>query len=291
MDVIPYFLSGLILGSIYGLTTLGLSLIFGVLRVINVAHGSFVMLGAYAAYFAFILWAWPPFATALLAFAIGALLGYLVYIGVIKPLNKAGELNVLVALFALGALIAEIARLLWGPDFVGYRWNIGSVEVAGLQIDISKLAGAVLALAIALSLDLLLRRTYFGRSIRAVVQDPVGAVVVGINVDRVFAASAAIGIATTTVGGVFLTLFIPVGINPYMGGPYTLIGFVIAVLGGLGSLLGAYTAGLLLGVIESLGFYAFSVAGFAEPSEMALFLEFALLLLVLLFKPTGLFKL
>jgi branched-chain amino acid transport system permease protein len=93
------------------------------------------------------------------------------------------------------------------------------------------------------------------------------------------------------VGGVFLTLFIPVGINPYMGGPYTLIGFVIAVLGGLGSLLGAYTAGLLLGVIESLGFYAFSVAGFAEPSEMALFLEFALLLLVLLFKPTGLFKL
>jgi amino acid/amide ABC transporter membrane protein 1, HAAT family (TC 3.A.1.4.-) len=82
MDVIPYFLSGLILGSIYGLTTLGLSLIFGVLREVNVAHGSFVMLGAYMAYFAFILWAWPPFATALLAFAIGALLGYLVYIGV-----------------------------------------------------------------------------------------------------------------------------------------------------------------------------------------------------------------
>ncbi|MGB9704507.1 MAG: branched-chain amino acid ABC transporter permease [Pyrobaculum sp.] len=290
MDILPFFLTGIIIGSIYGLTTLGLSLIFGVLRVANVAHGSFIMIGAYIAYLAFISWALPPFGSALIALLVGLAAGYLVYIGVIKPLGKA-ELNVLVALFALGALLAEVARLVWGPDFVGYTWSIGSVEVAGLQIEITKLIGAVLALVIAVALELLLRKTYFGRSIRAVVQDPVGAMVVGVDVQRVFSASAAVGIGVTTLGGVLLTLFIPVGINPYMGGPYTLIGFVIAVLGGLGSIMGAYLAGLLFGVFESVGFYVFSALGFAEPSQMALFLAFVLLLLVLLFKPTGLFRL
>ncbi len=290
MDILPFFLTGIIIGSIYGLTTLGLSLIFGVLRVANVAHGSFIMIGAYIAYLAFISWALPPFGSALIALLVGLAAGYLVYIGVIKPLGKA-ELNILVALFALGALLAEVARLVWGPDFVGYTWSIGSVEVAGLQIEITKLIGAVLALVIAVALELLLRKTYFGRSIRAVVQDPVGAMVVGVDVQRVFSASAAVGIGVTTLGGVLLTLFIPVGINPYMGGPYTLIGFVIAVLGGLGSIMGAYLAGLLFGVFESVGFYVFSALGFAEPSQMALFLAFVLLLLVLLFKPTGLFRL
>jgi branched-chain amino acid transport system permease protein len=290
MDVLPFFLTGIIIGSVYGLTTLGLSLIFGVLRVANVAHGSFIMIGAYIAYLAFISWALPPFGSALIALLVGLAAGYLVYIGVIKPLGRA-ELNILVALFALGALLAEVARLVWGPDFVGYRWSIGSVEVAGLQIEITKLIGAVLALVISVALELLLRKTYFGRSIRAVVQDPVGAMVVGVDVQRVFSASAAIGIGVTTLGGVLLTLFIPVGINPYMGGPYTLIGFVIAVLGGLGSIMGAYLAGLLFGVFESVGFYVFSALGFAEPSQMALFLAFVLLLLVLLFKPTGLFRL
>lgn len=289
MDVTPYFLTGIIIGSIYGLTTLGLSLIFGVLRVANVAHGAFIMIGAYVAYTAFVALAIPPFASSLLAFAIGIAAGYLVYVGVIKRLGKA-ELNILVALFALGALLAEVARLIWGPDFVGYKWSIGSVEVAGLQIELTKLIGAVLALLITIALELVLRRTYFGRAVRAVVQDPVGAMVVGVNVDRVFAFSSALGIAITTLGGVFLTLFIPVGINPYMGGPYTLMGFVIAVMGGLGSVAGAYVAGLLFGVFESVGFYFFSLAGFAEPSQMALFLAFVLLLLILLLRPTGLFR-
>jgi len=112
MDVLPFFLSGIIIGSIYGLTTLGLSLIFGVLRVANVAHGSFIMIGAYTAFFAFTLWGIVPFLSAALGFGLGALMGYLVYLGVIKPLRKMGELHTLVALFALGMFIAEVARVL-----------------------------------------------------------------------------------------------------------------------------------------------------------------------------------
>ncbi|MFN3804192.1 MAG: branched-chain amino acid ABC transporter permease [Pyrobaculum sp.] len=289
-SILPFFISGLIVGSVYGLSVLGLSLIFGVLRVANIAHGAFIMLGAYVAYFAFTLWGLVPFVSAAVAMLLGFALGYLVYITVVKPLGLRNELNILVALFALFLLLSEAARLLWGPDFVGYRWSVGSFSVAGLVVEYTKLAGAVAALAIALALDLALRRTYMGKAIRAVVQEPVGAQVVGINVDRVYAIAAALGIAITTLGGVFLTLFIPVGINPYMGGPYTLIGFVIAVLGGLGSIMGAYIAGLIFGLIESVGFYAFSALGAAEPSQMAIFLAFLALLLILLFKPTGLLR-
>jgi branched-chain amino acid transport system permease protein len=223
--------------------------------------------------------------------ALGAGLGALVYYVVVKPLMKAGELNILVALFALGLLIAEAARMAWGPDFRGYTWSIGSVSLGVLVVELSKALGALTALAIAVGLEVFLRRTYFGRAVRAVVQDPVGAQVVGIDVERVFLLSTAMGIGITTLGGVMLTLFIPVGINPYMGGIYTLISFVIAVMGGLGSIMGAYMAGLLFGVFQSVGYYVFSLMGFAQPFEMALFLAFVLLLLILLFKPTGLFRL
>jgi len=291
MEVIPYFLTGLIIGSIYGLITLGLSLIFGVLRVANVAHGSFVMIGAFAAFFSFTLWSMPPPVAAFGALALGAGLGALVYYGAVKPLMRVGELNILVALFALGLLIAEAARMAWGPDFRGYTWSIGSVSLGALVVELSKALGALMALASAIMLELFLKKTYFGRAVRAVVQDPVGAHVVGIDVEKVFLLSMAIGIGVTTMGGVLLTLFIPVGINPYMGGIYTLISFVIAVMGGLGSIMGAYVAGLLFGVFQSVGYYVFSLLGFAQPFEMALFLAFVLLLLILLFKPTGLFRL
>lgn len=291
MYILPFFISGLIIGSIYGLATLGLSLIFGVLRVANVAHGAFIMLGAYTAYLLFTSFNIIPFASALVGAALGALLGYLTYLAVVRPLRKMGELHILVALFAMSMLIAEVARIIWGPDFVGYRWSVGGFSVGGLEVEWSKAAGAVIALITALALDYFIRKTYIGRAIRAVVQDPVGAQVVGIDVEKIYAAAAAMGIGLTTMGGVLLTLFIPVGINPYMGGPYTLIGFVIAVLGGLGSILGAYVAGLIFGMIESVGYYIFSAMGFAEPSQMALFLAFVLLLVILLFKPSGLLKL
>ena len=291
MDILPFFISGLIIGSIYGLATLGLSLIFGVLRVANVAHGAFIMLGAYTAYLLFTSFNIIPFASAVAGVALGALLGYLTYLAVVRPLRKIGELHTLVALFAMSMLIAEVARIIWGPDFVGYRWSTGSFSIGGLEVEWSKAAGAVVALITALAIDYFIRRTYTGRAIRAVVQDPVGAQVVGIDVEKIYAAAAAMGIGLTTMGGVLLTLFIPVGINPYMGGPYTLIGFVIAVLGGLGSILGAYVAGLIFGVIESVGYYVFSTMGFAEPSQMALFLSFVILLLIFLLKPSGLLRL
>nr|WP_052883275.1 branched-chain amino acid ABC transporter permease [Thermoproteus tenax] len=290
MDVIPYFLNGLIVGSIYGLITIGLSFIFGVLKIVNVAHGSFVMLGAYVAYFSFILWAIPPLLSVFTGFFVGGTLGLLVYYGVIRPLRKVGEMHVLVALFALGSLIAEVARIMWGPNVVGFTWDVGSFSVSGYMVQLSQLAGSLAALIIAVSLQMVLYKTYFGRAVRAIVQDPVGAQVVGINVERIYAVSAAIGVALTTAGGVLLTLFIPVGINPYMGDPYTLMAFVIAVMGGLESTLGAYVAGLIFGEIISLGYPLFSRLGFAGPYQMSLFTGFVILIMFLLFRPSGLFK-
>ncbi|MEZ0248161.1 MAG: branched-chain amino acid ABC transporter permease [Thermoproteus sp.] len=290
MDLIPYFLNGLIIGSIYGLITIGLSFIFGILKIINVAHGSFVMLGAYIAYFFFVLWAYPPLVSIFAGLFFGALMGLAMYYVVIRPLQKMGEMHVLVALFALGSLMAEVARIVWGPNVVGFTWNIGSVTISGYVIPLSRLAGSVVALAIAVLLQLLLYRTSFGRAVRAVVQDPIGAQMVGVDVEKIFAVSTAIGIALTTAGGVLLTLFIPVGINPYMGDPYTLMAFVIAVMGGLGSTLGAYVAGLIFGEIYSLGYPLFSALGFSGPYQMSLFAGFVVLILFLLFRPTGLFR-
>lgn len=290
IDPVPYFLNGLIVGSIYGLIAIGLSFIFGILKVINVAHGSFVMLGAYVAYFFFLFWAYPPLISVFAGLAIGALAGLALYYAVIRPLRKAGDMHVLVALFALGSLMAELARIAWGPNVVGFTWNIGSISLSGYVIQLSRLLGAVAALIIALALQILLYKTSFGRAIRAVVQDPIGAQIVGINVERVFASSTAIGIALTTAGGVLLTLFIPVGINPYMGDPYTLMAFVISVMGGLESTMGAYVAGLIFGEILSLGYPLFTSLGFAAPYQMALFVGFVILVLFLLFRPTGLFK-
>lgn len=291
MEILPFFLSGLLLGSIYGLSAVGLSFIFGVLKVANVGHGSILMIGAYVAFFAFTVAGVVPFLSLVAALLVGGALGYLVYLVVIKPLRDVGELHILVALFALGMLLAEGARILWGPDFVGYSWSLGSIEIGGLVVEYTKAAGALIATAIALGFDLMLRKTRYGRAVRAVVQDPVGAQVVGVNVEWIYATATAIGMAIVAAAGVLITLFIPVGINPYMGGPYTLMAFVVAVLGGLGSVLGAYVAGLIFGLITSLGYYGFSAVGFAEPSQMALFLAFLMLLLILLFRPTGLFKL
>lgn len=291
MEILPFFLSGLLLGSIYGLSAVGLSFIFGVLKVANVGHGSLVMLGAYVAFFAFVGAGVVPFVSVVAAALIGGVIGYLLYFLVIKPLKDVGELHILVALFAFGMLMAEGARIAWGPDFVGYSWSLGSVEIGGLVVEFTKAAGAAAAAFIAVGFDQVLRRTYYGRAVRAVVQDPVGAQVVGVDIEKIYASATAIGMAIVAASGVLITLFIPVGINPYMGGPYTLMAFVIAVMGGLGSVLGAYVAGLIFGLISSLGYYIFSLLGFAEPSQMALFLAFLILLIILLIKPTGLFRL
>jgi len=287
-QLIASLLHGAILGSVYGLATIGLSLIFGVMRIVNVGHGAFIMMGAYIAYWLFILFTVIPILSIFMALVIGIALGLIFFYTVISKLVNAPELSSLLATFGIGILLEEIARVIWGPDFVGYTWDIGSIPLPWTNISLPKIYAAISSIAIVLALYLILYRTRLGSAIRAVVQDPEGALLCGVDVSRTYAYSFTIGIVLTTISGVLLTLFIPVGINPYMGGVYTLKAFVIAVLGGLGSPWGAFIGGFLFGLIENGSYVAFNLVPGLNPFPMTRFFAFTMLLIILLIKPTGL---
>jgi branched-chain amino acid transport system permease protein len=283
-------LNGIILGSVYGLMTMGLSLIFGVLRIVNVGHGAFMMVGAYIAYWMFHLLGIPPILSLFIALAVGLALGYLFFQIVIRRLTAAPELTTLLATFAIGILLEESARALWGPDFRGFSWNVGRLMLPPVAIiPLGKIYALISSIIVAVLLYLWFKKGRSGSAVRAVMEDREGARVCGINVEGIYALSFSVGIGLTVVSGDLLTLFVPVGINPYMGGVYTLKAFVIAVLGGLSSPWGAFFAGFLFGLIENGSYTLFGLVPGIEPFSMTQFFAFFLLLIILLWKPTGLF--
>lgn len=281
-------LNGAILGSVYGLMTMGLSLIFGVLRIVNVGHGAFIMVGAYIAFWMFTLFKLPPLVAIPVAVITGMALGFIFFYTVIKRLIGAPELTTLLATFAIGILLEEIAKFLWGPDYRGFNWEVGKLFLPVTTIPFSKIYALLASVLVALLLYIWFRRAKSGTAIRAVMEDSEGALVCGVNVGGIYALSFALGLGLTVLGGTLLTLFIPVGINPYMGGIYTLKAFVIAVLGGLVSPWGAFYAGFIFGLIENGSYTLFSLIPGLEPFSMTQFLAFFLLLVILLVRPTGL---
>jgi len=281
-------INGAILGSVYGMMTMGLSLIFGVLKIVNVGHGAFVMVGAYIAFWMFTLLGLSPVISIPLAMVAGMVLGFIFFYLVIRRLVGAAELTTLLATFAIGILLEEIAKFLWGPDFRGFNWEVGKLFLPVTTIPLGKIYALIASIAIAIILYVWFRKARSGTAIRAVMEDSEGARVCGVNVEGIYALSFALGIGLTVLGGTLLTLFIPVGINPYMGGIYTLKAFVIAVLGGLMSPWGAFYAGFIFGLIENGSYTLFGLIPGIEPFSMTQFLAFFLLLVILLLKPTGL---
>jgi branched-chain amino acid transport system permease protein len=279
----------MILGSVYGLMTMGLSLIFGVLRIVNVGHGAFMMVGAYIAFWMFRLFDIPPILSIPIALAVGMSLGYVFFQVIIRRLIAAAELTTLLATFAIGILLEESARSFWGPDFRGFSWNVGRLMLPPIAIiPMGKIYALLSSVIIAVLLYLWFKKGRSGSAVRAVMEDSEGARVCGINVDGIYALSFSLGIGLTVLSGNLLTLFVPVGINPYMGGVYTLKAFVVAVLGGLGSPWGAFYAGFLFGLIENGSYTLFGLIPGVEPFSMTQFFAFFLLLMILLWKPTGL---
>ncbi len=282
-------LNGVILGSFYGLMTMGLSLIFGVLRIVNVGHGAFIMVGAYTAFWMFRLAGLSPISTIPIALAAGMLLGWVSFQTVIRRLIAAAELTTLLATFAIGILLEESARFFWGPDFRGFSWNVGRLMLPPVAIiPMGKIYALLSSIVVAVALYLWFKKGRSGSAVRAVMEDSEGARVCGVNVEAVYALSFSLGIGLTVLSGNLLTLFVPVGINPYMGGVYTLKAFVVAVLGGLSSPWGAFYAGFIFGLIENGSYTFFGLFPGIEPFSMTQFFAFFLLLVILLWKPTGL---
>jgi branched-chain amino acid transport system permease protein len=282
-------LNGMILGSVYGLMTMGLSLIFGVLKIVNVGHGAFMMVGAYVAFWMFRLFGLSPILAIPVALGVGMAFGYCFFQIVIRRLTAAAELTTLLATFAIGILLEESARFFFGPDYRGFSWNVGRLMLPPVAIiPLGKIYALISSIVVALLLYLWFKKGRSGSAVRAVMEDKEGARVCGINVEGIYALSFSVGIGLTVLSGNLLTLFVPVGINPYMGGVYTLKAFVIAVLGGLGSPWGAFFAGFIFGLIENGSYTLFGLVPGLEPFSMTQFFAFFLLLMILLWKPTGL---
>ncbi len=280
--------NGLVLGAVYGMATMGLSLIFGVLKIVNVGHGAFIMVGAFITLWLFTALGVTPVFAIPLALVVGMVVGLLLFYTVLRRLVRAPELASLLATFAIGMVLEEVIKISFGTEFRGYNWETGRLTLPMTVLPMSKIYAFMGSVAMAILLYFWFSKTRAGTAVRSVVEDSDGAQVCGVNVERVYALSFAIGIGLTVLSGVLLTMFIPVGINPYMGGPYTLKAFVIAVLGGLASPYGAFFGGLAFGFIENGSYTIFALFPGVEPFAMTRFISFVMLLLILLIKPTGL---
>jgi branched-chain amino acid transport system permease protein len=248
------------------------------------------MVGAFVTLWLFNALGLSPILAIPAAFCVGLGLGWLFYQIAVKRLIKAPELATLLATFSIGILLEELVKLIFGSEFRGYNWGVGKIDLGITVLPLSKLYACLGSVLIAVLLYLWFNRTRAGSAVKSVVEDSEGARVCGVNVDAAYAWSFALGIGLTVASGVLLTMFIPVGINPYMGGAYTLKAFVIAVLGGLASPYGAFFGGLVFGLIENGSYTLFALIPGVEPFALTRFLSFMILLIILLIRPTGLLR-
>jgi len=274
--------SGVLTGSLYAMIGVGLTVVFGVMRIINLAHGDLVMLGMYGAFWSHVLWRIDPFVSLLLWVPLMFLGGMLIYRFLLRSIIPGGELNTLLYTAGLSLLIANLALFSWTGDYrtIKLPYAITPLRPFGIAVPIPLALAFVLAAAITLALYLFLARTDLGRAIRATSQNAEAAALMGIAVGRVAMVTFGLGSALAGAAGVLLgpSLYL----YPTVGEILIAKCFVIVVLGGLGSAAGAIAGGILLGLVESLGAVYVSVA-YKDT------IGFVIFLLVLLFRPSGLF--
>jgi branched-chain amino acid transport system permease protein len=279
--------SGLITGGIYALVALGLNLQYGLMRILNVAHGEFLMLGAFVTWTAATLLEWSPLAMLPLSFALLMGIGLVVHRLVFRRLTRTSpnldvfEARGLMVCFGLMFLVQNVAHSLWGADLRGYDYRSDPVAIGGAQFAANKLLLFALALLISAALIALLRLTLLGKAVRALMQSPTGAQLVGIDTQRLHPLMFGIGLGLSGVAGCLLSMAYT--ISPSMGEPYTVSALIVITLGGFGSMTGSLVGGLLLGVIEAVGM------DLTSPSLKAV-LSYGVFIAVLLWKPNGLFK-
>lgn len=278
--------SGLITGGIYALVALGLNLQYGLMRILNIAHGEFLMLGAFLTWTAHEVLGLSPLLMIPLSFALLMGLGLAVHRAVFRRLTRTSpnldifEARGLMASFGLMFLVQNAAQMAWGGDLRGYDYMAAPVSFGGAQFAANKLLLFMLALAFSAALIVVLRKTLYGKGVRALMQSPTGAQLVGIDTERLHPLMFGVGLGLSGVAGCLLSMAYT--ISPAMGEPYTVTALIVITLGGFGSMGGALAGGLALGVIEAFGMH------FTSPSLKSL-LSYAVFIAVLLWRPNGLF--
>jgi len=278
----PALLNGLTTGAVYALVALGLTLIYGVLHIINFAHGAALMMALYGVYFLKQGFGIDPYLALLPMVAVMFVAGYALQRGIINRASHGKDENILLVTLGLSIVLENIALLAFKSDTrtIETSYTLSTVAIGPAMIAVSKLVAFAGALVTSAVLLWIVRRTDLGRAIRAVAREKQGARLVGIDVDHVYAMSFGIGLACLGAAACFL---LPAYyVNPLVGNGFVLVAFTIVVLGGMGSFAGALVGGLLIGVVESLGGLWFG----ESLGQIGIFLLF---IAVLLFRPQGLF--
>jgi branched-chain amino acid transport system permease protein len=273
--------NGLVLGGLYACIAVGFSLVWGVLNVINILHGSFIVLGSYVALFAYVHLGIHPFISTVIAGVVLYGLGYLIQAGIINRVIAAPVLITLTLTFGLDLILNNAMLLAFTADYqaVNLAEPLGTFHVGPVYLPGDRVAAMVLALLLTMLLYRLLRDSRIGRAIVAVRMDREAAALMGVDVPRVNAVTFAIGAFMAGAAGALLSIIFP--ISPLNGPLFLGKAFVVCVLGGLGSVPGAMLGGLVLGVIESFTSFWFG-------PERAVAISFALLLVLLFVRPSGL---
>ncbi len=284
--ILQQIVLGVLIGGLYGLAAAGLSLVFGVMRVLDVAHGELIMLGGYASFWLFALAGVDPFASLVIVLPGAFLAGVVLYLVVFRLVVRADEetriKNSLLIGFGLSLAAQAMAVKLWTADERGITTGYGgaSIEVLGLTIPLMRLASLVVAFTLIGGLHVALRRWRWGRAIRAVGEDWRAALLSGIDVRRAYLLAFALGTALAGAAGTLVAF--GYSVSPTIGLEWTLKALIVVVLAGLGSMLGTFVGGLFLGVAEALSAVAFGGA-YREIVGLVVFF------VVLVARPQGLF--
>jgi branched-chain amino acid transport system permease protein len=271
-----------LLGGIYALIAVGLTLIFGIMRVVNFAHGEFLMLGMYLAFWAFALYALDPYVVVLVAIPVFFLVGLVTYMLVMRGVIHASHNVQIFTTVGLSVVLQNVALVAWSGDFRFARpWHLSTVLRAGSTIfNLTQVVAFLIAVALTVALVAFMKWTHAGRVMRATAQDRDAATLMGIDTDRVYRLTFAIGIAAVGAAGVLVAPLYSV--YPTAGLQFVLLSYVVVVLGGLGDMFGAMLGSFIVASVEVAGSYLFGTAW----KEIFYFILF---ILVLVFRPAGLF--
>src|SRR5712672_3356606 len=278
--VVNVIVSGVLTGLVYGLMALGLSVIFGVVRVVNFAHGEMMTIAMYLAIVCFTALKLDPLLMVVPIAAVLFAFGYALQSGLINPFINRPEHSQFILLVAIGMIMVNVLLIVFGPDArnVQTSYAFDSFLIGPVIVDATKVYAGGVTLVVAAALFAFFRFAPVGKAIRACADNYTGALVVGLDVKRLYALTFGIGAACVGAAGSMLVLIIDV--TPPLGPAYTLLAFIIVITGGLGSMPGALIGGVLIGLTEAMAGLLFT------PSAKSMF-AFAILVLVLLFRPQG----
>jgi branched-chain amino acid transport system permease protein len=278
--------SGMLVGSLYGLAAMGLSLVFGVLKILNVAHGELLMIGGYVTFWAFQKYGIDPILGVFLVVPLLFFIGVVLHMGLFRNVVQYEEehriKNSMLIGFGLTLVFQALAIELWTADeqSVTTSYSLEAFEVAGLRFPLVRLAPLVVGIILVVLMQWFLKKTYWGKAIRATAENWQSASLTGINIRQVYLLTFAIGTALAGLAGTLVV--VGFSINPSIGLQWTLKALIVVVLAGLGSIPGTFLAGIFLGVAESLGAYAFD-GQYRELVSLVIFL------IVLTWRPQGFF--